>query len=180
MSDISGSALEAGGAALRAAVIFVFGLAAVRVADKRLLGKNTAFDVIVGVILGSVLSRSINGSSPVLSTMASVLVLLGLHWLLAFVSSRSHRLSVMLKGEAMPLVRDGEILWEAMRRNHLSEGDLLEMLRLHGRLERAEEVRDARLERNGEISAIPRHGKPSILDVDVREGVQTVRIEIAT
>ena len=180
MSDISRLALEAGGAAMRAAVIFVFGLAAVRLADKRLLGKNTAFDVIVGVILGSVLSRSINGSSPVVATIAGVFFLLGLHWLLAYVSSRSHRLSVLFKGEAKPLVRDGEILWGEMRRNHISEGDLLEMLRLHGGLGRAEQVHEARLERNREISAILRHEFARILDVKVREGVQTVRIEIAT
>lgn len=171
--------LTAGEVALRTTVIYVFGLVAVRLADKRVLGKNTAFDVVVGVVLGSVLSRAINGTAPLFATMAGVVVLMVLHWLLAFASSRSHSLGVLLKGNARPLVRDGQILWDEMRRNHISVGDLLEMLRLRGRLTNAEEVGMACLERNGEISAIPRRRDPQVVDVDVREGVQTIRIELA-
>ncbi|HEU5249042.1 MAG TPA: YetF domain-containing protein [Thermoanaerobaculia bacterium] len=98
--------------------------------------------------------------------------------MLAFLSSRSHGLGVLLKGNARPLVRDGHILWEEMRRNHISEGDLLEMLRLRGRLADPREVGQACLERNGEISAIPLRGEPRIVDVEIRDGVQMVRLEI--
>jgi uncharacterized membrane protein YcaP (DUF421 family) len=172
--------LSAGQVALRTVAVYSFGLVAVRLADRRVLGKNTAFDVVVGVVLGSVLSRAINGTGAILATMGGVAVLLGMHWLLAFVSSKSKRLSVLLKGKPQPLVRDGEILWDEMRRNHISEGDLEEMIRLHGGLLRPEEVGTACLERNGEISAIPRRREPRILEVSAREGVQTIRIEIAT
>jgi uncharacterized membrane protein YcaP (DUF421 family) len=172
--------LGAGQVALRAAAIYVFGLAAVRLADKRLLGKNTAFDVVVGVVLGSVLSRAINGSGPLFATMTGVTVLLVMHWLLAFGSARSRALSVLLKGKARPLVRDGQVLWEEMRRNHISEGDLVEMLRLRGRITEPQEVGIACLERNGEISAIPRRREARVVDLGVRDGVQTVRVELAT
>jgi uncharacterized membrane protein YcaP (DUF421 family) len=171
-------ALAPGQIALRAAFTYAFGLAAVRLADKRVLGKNTAFDVVVGVMLGSVLSRAINGNAPVFPTLAGVVVLLLLHWMLAFLSSRFHRLGVLLKGTAKPLVRDGQILWEEMRRNHISEGDLLEMLRLRGRLADPRAVEQACLERNGEISAIPLRRDPRVLDVEIRDGVQMVRLEI--
>lgn len=183
VSDVRGIggpplSLAPGQIALRAAFIYAFGLAAVRLADKRVLGKNTAFDVVVGVVLGSVLSRAINGNAPVFSSLAGVVVLLLLHWMFAFLSSRSHGLSVLLKGNARPLVRDGHILWEEMRRNHISEGDLLEMLRLRGRLADPREVGQACLERNGEISAIPLRGEPRVVDVEVRDGVQMIRLEI--
>jgi uncharacterized membrane protein YcaP (DUF421 family) len=171
--------LSAAQVALRAGLMYVFGLVVVRLADKRVLGKNTAFDVVVGVILGSVLSRAINGTAPLLPTTVGVVVLLAFHWLLAFGSSRSHALSVLLKGNARPLVRDGRVLWEAMRRNHISEGDLAEMLRLRGRLASPEDVGEARLERNGEISAIPRRREPTVIELPVREGVQTIRVEVA-
>jgi uncharacterized membrane protein YcaP (DUF421 family) len=171
--------LTSGQIALRTALTYVFGLAAVRLADRRVLGKNTAFDVVVGVVLGSVLSRAINGNAPVFPTMVGVAVLLLLHWLLAFVSSRFHALSVLLKGNARPLVRDGQVLWEEMRRNHISIGDLLEMLRLRGRLSDPKEVGMACLERNGEISAIPRLHEPRVVELGVQEGVQKIRIELA-
>ena len=172
--------LSAGQVALRTVVVYSFGLVAVRLADRRVLGKNTAFDVVVGVVLGSVLSRAINGTGAILATMGGVGVLLGMHWLLAFLSSKSKRLSLLLKGKAHPLVRDGKILWHEMRRNHISEGDLEEMIRLRGGFLSPEEVGTACLERNGEISAIPRRRDPRVLEVSAREGVQTIRIEIAT
>jgi uncharacterized membrane protein YcaP (DUF421 family) len=172
--------LSAGQVALRTIVVYSFGLVAVRLADRRVLGKNTAFDVVVGVVLGSVLSRAINGTGAILATMGGVAVLLAMHWLLAFLSSRSKRLSLLLKGRERPLVRDGKILWDEMRRNHISEGDLEEMIRLRGRLSRPEEVGSACLERNGEISAIPRRREPRVVEVSARDGIQTIRIEIAT
>jgi uncharacterized membrane protein YcaP (DUF421 family) len=66
-----------------------------------------------------------------------------------------------------------------MRRNHISTGDLIEMLRFRGRLADPKGVEMAYLERNGEISAIPSHREPRVVDVGVREGVQTIRVEMA-
>jgi uncharacterized membrane protein YcaP (DUF421 family) len=102
-----------------------------------------------------------------------------MHWLLAFASSQSRKLSSLLKGKPRPLIREGQILWDEMRRNHISEGDLEEMVRLRGRMSHPKEVGMACLERNGEISAIPIRREPRVVDVGVREGVQTIRIEVA-
>jgi uncharacterized membrane protein YcaP (DUF421 family) len=170
--------LSAGQVALRTVVVYMFGLLAVRLADRRVLGKNTAFDVVVGVVLGSVLSRAINGTGALFATMTGVTVLLAMHWMLGFASSQSRKLSSLLKGKPRPLIRDGQILWEEMRRNHISEGDLEEMVRLRGGVTHPKEVGLACFERNGEISAIPRVREPRVVELGVREGVQTIRIEL--
>lgn len=47
---------------LRAVVVYIAGLAMVRIGEKRFLGKSSAFDVLLSIIIGSVLSRAINGS----------------------------------------------------------------------------------------------------------------------
>src|SRR3712207_5169501 len=75
--------VKAGQMALRAIVIHAFTLAIVRFGSKRFLGKGTAFDVIIGIMIGSVMSRAINGSAPFLPTLLGGVVLVGLHWLLA-------------------------------------------------------------------------------------------------
>jgi uncharacterized membrane protein YcaP (DUF421 family) len=170
--------LSAGQVALRTVVVYTFGLLAVRLADRRVLGKNTAFDVVVGVVLGSVLSRAINGTGALFATMTGVTVLLAMHWMLAFASSHSSKLSALLKGKSRPLIRDGQILWDEMHRNHISEGDLEEMVRLRGRLSHPTEVGMACLERNGEISAIPIRREPRVVELGVQEGVQRIRIEL--
>ena len=50
---------------LRAAVVFIVTILMVRLAKKRFMGRATAFDVILGIMIGSIVSRAINGQQPV-------------------------------------------------------------------------------------------------------------------
>jgi uncharacterized membrane protein YcaP (DUF421 family) len=52
----------------RTIVVYTFTLAIVRLGSKRFLSKATAFDVIVGIMLGSIMSSAINGSAPFIRT----------------------------------------------------------------------------------------------------------------
>ena len=45
----------------RALVVFIYGLAIMRVAGRRVFGKWAALDIIVSVIVGSNLSRALTG-----------------------------------------------------------------------------------------------------------------------
>jgi hypothetical protein len=48
---------------LRAAVVFIVTILMVRLAKKRLMGRATAFDVILGIMIGSIVSRAVTGNS---------------------------------------------------------------------------------------------------------------------
>ena len=61
--------------ALRTVVIYVFTLAIVRLGSRRLLSKPSAFDVIVAIMVGSIMSRAINGTAPFVPTMLAGIVL---------------------------------------------------------------------------------------------------------
>lgn len=56
--------LGVGQVALRAAVVYVVTLGMVRLAKKRFISRATAFDVILGIVLESVVSRAITGNAP--------------------------------------------------------------------------------------------------------------------
>lgn len=71
--------------ALRAAIIYITAVILVRLGDKRFMGKNTAFDVILGIILGSVLSRTITGNAPFLATVGAGVLLVALHWIFSVI-----------------------------------------------------------------------------------------------
>lgn len=141
---------------VRAVVVFAVAVVIVRLGEKRFISKNTAFDVILGVMLGSVISRAITGQSPFIPTLCAAFVLVGLHWLLAQIAFRSGRFGTLIKGTTRVLIRDGEVDWHAMSRSNLSRDDLLGALRLQASLPDWEKVKEARLERNGEISVIRR------------------------
>src|SRR5476651_269417 len=52
--------------ALRAVIIYVVTICIVRIGKKRFMGGATVFDVILGIIVGSVASRAITGNAPLL------------------------------------------------------------------------------------------------------------------
>jgi uncharacterized membrane protein YcaP (DUF421 family) len=163
---------------LRAAGIYLAGWAILRIGGNRFLGQETAFDVVLAFVLGSTLSRAINGSAPLLITLAASAVLVALHHLLAWITWRSHHWGVIFKGNPQTLIREGRPLPEALRRFRVSSGDLEQALRLKAHLKDPSGVEEARFERNGGISVIEKKKEPRILEVRVEEGVQTVRIEI--
>jgi uncharacterized membrane protein YcaP (DUF421 family) len=174
---LTGQDLTATQMGLRAVVVYLAWLAAVRFADKRLLGKYSPFDVVLAVILGAVLGRAINGSTPFFETMGAGAVLVGMHWLFAILSARSHAFGRLVKGEERVLVWNGEVRRAEMQKCHLSERDLLEMLRLNGGVADPRDVAAAYLERNGEISVLA-FRTARVVEVDVLAGVQTVRIAL--
>ena len=163
--------------AVRATVVYFVGIVIVRVGKSRLISRATPLDVILGFILGSVLGRGITGSATVSDTAVATAVLVFLHWLLTWGTVRSHRLGQLVKGTCKQIVEEGRMRVDAMHGSHISEQDLLEALRLKGS-DDVSQVRAAFKERNGDISIILRKGEPHVLEVEVLEGVQTVRIEL--
>jgi uncharacterized membrane protein YcaP (DUF421 family) len=139
---------------LRAVIIFVSGLALVRIGDRRSLSEKTAFDAIFIVLIGSVLSRAINGTAPFFTTIAAGIVLMVIHRGCAFGACKAHWFGKLLKGKPVTLVRNGKIDRRAMARCLVSEHDFEEDLRLDGKTDDVETIRLAQLERSGDISFI--------------------------
>jgi hypothetical protein len=106
--DAHAQALTYGQVAARALLIYLAGFAMLRFGEHRFLGKNTAFDVILGFVFGSLLSRAINGGDPLLPTLLAGLILLSLHWLFATASLHSEGLRKLITGDPIPLVKEGK------------------------------------------------------------------------
>lgn len=155
-THVSANDLAIGQIVLRAVLVLLVWLVIVRLADRRLLGKYSAFDVVLAVMLGSVLSRAINGSAPLWGTLAAAAVLVIMHWVLTFLSFHWHAFGHLVKGLPKTLIVDGKVYEDELRRNLITGHDLGEMLRLQGRIDDPAQARLATLERNGQISAIPR------------------------
>ena len=164
---------------LRAAGVYIGALLIVRLAgEARLLGKHAAFDIFLGIIFGSMISRPVNAAAPFLETLAVGAVLVGMHWVFGAVAFRWHAFGNLVKGRPAVLLENGEIRWQAMRASHFTERDLQETLRLHG-VDDPQVVKTATLERNGNVSVILARGEPRVVEISVAAGVQTVRLELA-
>jgi uncharacterized membrane protein YcaP (DUF421 family) len=171
---------------LRALVIYVAALALVRIGGgSRLLGQHAAFDVVLGIIFGSILSRAVNGRAPFFETLAAGTVLIGMHVIFAILAFRSHAFGKLVKGQDRVLIRDGQFQRDEMARNWISERDVMAALRANYKIDDPRVIAVARLERSGDISGVEiepgearARGEPKIVEVRVEQGVQTVRIEL--
>ena len=144
---------------IRGILIFVLALLMVRYGDKRIFGKSAAFDIVLGIILGSILSRAITGNSPFLQTTFTAMLLVALHWLLSVLSFHFRWFGKMVKGEETLLVKDGQWQKDCMENCRISEHDILEACRQNGKVEKLEQVKAAYFERSGNISVIPAESK---------------------
>lgn len=164
--------------AVRTLGVYAFALAAVRLGSKRFLSEASAFDVVVAIMLGSIMSRGINGSGTLVPALSSGAVLVAAHWLLAALSSRLAWFGPLVKGNPRLLVKDGRIDHEQLRQSGMSEHDLAQAIRLKAGETELSRVRLAYLERNGSISVIAREQEPVVLDIRVEDGVQKVRFRL--
>jgi uncharacterized membrane protein YcaP (DUF421 family) len=137
----------------RAILVYVVGVLVVRMGKSRLVGRVSALDILVGFMLGSLLSRGITGHASLSGTAIASAALIATHWLFTLLAARWHVFGKLTKGNAVQLVQDGHMLPNNMRSSHISEHDLVESLRLHG-IDDVAVVAKAFKERNGKISVV--------------------------
>ena len=140
--------------AIRGVIIFIATLVMVRLSSKRSLAEKTAFDAVLVVIIGSMLSRAINGSAAFFPTLGSGFVLVLLHRLFGLTAYYSHAFGILLKGKPVVLVQNGRLQRKNMLWNHITEHDLEEDMRLEAKTADLSRIKLARVERSGDISFI--------------------------
>ena len=139
----------------RAAVIFIYGLAVIRLAGRRVFGKWSALDIVVSIVAGSNLSRALTGNSPLLGTLLATTVLMALHWLLARLAALRPGLSHLLEGRPYTLAEGGSLRPGAQLLHAVTEAHLNEALRQAG-VARVEETRGILIEPSGRIAVLKR------------------------
>ena len=124
----------------------------IRFGHKRSLARKTGFDAVLMVILASVLSRAINGSAAFFATLGGGVILVLVHRLFALIAFHSHGFGVLIKGRPELIIDDGDLILQTMRRNHISQHDVEEDMRLEARTKNLKDIHKGYVERSGDIS----------------------------
>ncbi|CAN5424256.1 hypothetical protein BH20ACI1_BH20ACI1_04920 [soil metagenome] len=161
----------------RTIVVYVVALLLIRIGKRRFLGGYTTFDILLGFVVGSVMSRAITGTITLVNMFFVVATLVGIHWIIAIVTYYFDTNNVVKNSERQ-LIKDGEIDQDAMQESKLGENDLLQALREKANVESLDKVKSAYLERDGSITVIPNGCETHVVEVDVKEGVQSIKIVI--
>lgn len=122
-------AASAGQLCARAVILFLVGIAYIRIAGRRTFSQASPLDIVVALIVGSNLSRAMTGKAPFLPALAATLLLVVLHRVFAMLTIRWNWLARLMKAEPVVLVRDGVADRKAMLRHEIGDQDLLESLR---------------------------------------------------
>lgn len=152
---------------LRAALIYGVGLGLVRIGKRRFMGTYTAFDMILGITVGALLASAAADSSLFLNAIGIVFALVVLHWVLAFVTYNWDVVEMVLIGDKQVIIEDGEVNEQNTRRTRISSSDIGQALRKAG-VNDVKDVRIAYLERNGELSIVPRDDETQEEDEEPR------------
>ncbi len=138
---------------VRALVVFAAGLLLIRLAGPRTFSRASPLDIVVSIILGSNLSRSISGSAQLIPTLVASALMVGVHAALIRLGVYSHLAGAAMKGRTAILVKDGVANAAVLRREGISKGDFEEVLRSAGATD-VSEVRLAVRERSGKVSVL--------------------------
>jgi uncharacterized membrane protein YcaP (DUF421 family) len=141
--------------ALRTAIVFVLLVVAVRGTGKRQTGEMNVHDLLLVLVLANAVQNAMtmgNGHLTVALVSSGTLLLLG--WLLAVLLRRHPAWQPVLLGTPTILVERGRLIRQNMKREGVTETDLLGAVRQQGLLDLGG-VKLAVLEIDGSISVIP-------------------------
>ncbi len=139
---------------LRSAAIYLVLLIGLRLMGKRQLGELELNELVIAMLLSDMASIPLQDlHMPLHYGIAAVLTLLSLSLLFSLLSLKSLRFRTLFCGNPTLIIREGELMQRAMRRNRFTVDELLGELRVQGVTD-LRTVRYAILETNGQLSLL--------------------------
>jgi uncharacterized membrane protein YcaP (DUF421 family) len=137
---------------LRALIVYVFLIVILRVTGKRQTGQLAPFDLILLLVLSNAVQNSMNGGdNTVLGGLISASTLIGLHYVVAYITFKSKKMEAWIEGTPRMIVHNGVPNERVMRSEFLTHHELAAALRAAG-CHDISHVHLAMLENNGQIT----------------------------
>jgi uncharacterized membrane protein YcaP (DUF421 family) len=130
-----------------------------RISGKRTLSKFNAFDLIVTVAFGSMLAAGfLNSDRALADIVAGFALLVLLQFAITWSSVRWRTVSRLVKAEPQLLYHRGEFLRDALRRERVTETEVLSAIRSQGHASMTD-VESVVLETDGTFSVVTSRGE---------------------
>ena len=142
---------------LRGLLTYVFLLIIFRISGKRTLSQTTNFDLVLLLIISETIQHAmVDEDHSMTNGFLLIMTLVGTSILLSVLKQRIPALERWLDGCPLILVENGKLLRDRMDKCRVDEGDILTAARQRQGLERLDQIKFAVLERDGEITIVPR------------------------
>lgn len=145
---------------LRAAVVYLAFIVALRVTGRRQLTRLSMFDATVLLLITITLRRTVTSNDDSVTTgFIALATMFAIDRGLDAIAYRSDRWRGLLEGRAAVLVRDGKPDLRALRHHRIGDGEMREILRENGGLTLTD-IDTMWIERTGRISVKKREQRP--------------------
>jgi uncharacterized membrane protein YcaP (DUF421 family) len=141
------------GILFRVMFMYVFALTVVRLCGKRGIGNMSMQDFVVMVILGDMFDDVFWSEIAVIKAVVGISTIASLHILLSIGTSKSKAFDTLLGSNPVPMIRNGVVDKKGLQSQRMRMPDVAWLLREH-EIEDAAEVREARMEPLGDLSAV--------------------------
>lgn len=138
----------------RAIVIFFLTLLMIRIAGMRSFGLKSAFDNIIVIMLGALMSRPIVGASAFVPTIAAGFTISIIHRLLAWAAFRNKTINHAVTGSFFNLFKDGKFNDDGLRKCNVTVDEVMGHLRTDIHDDQLGNVREINMERSGKLSIV--------------------------
>jgi uncharacterized membrane protein YcaP (DUF421 family) len=143
--------------ALYAVILTIF-----RIMGKREIGELSLLDLVVFMMIAEMAAIAIEkNDDPLIKSLLPMLVLVGVQFILAYISLKSKRFRLLVDGKPSIIINKGKIDEYEMRKQRYNFDDLLLQLR-EGGVSDIEDVDYAILETSGKLSIFKRGEKANL------------------
>jgi uncharacterized membrane protein YcaP (DUF421 family) len=140
----------------RSLVVYLAVLLGLRLGGRRELGQLTPFDLVVILLVANAVQNAMVGSDTSLQGgLVSAATLLGINAVVARLRLRSAGVRELVEGVPIVLVQHGELVPANLRREGITEDEVLAAVREHGEVGGLHDVESAVLEVDGTVSVVP-------------------------
>jgi uncharacterized membrane protein YcaP (DUF421 family) len=148
--------LSLGEKVIRAVVIYLFLVIALRLVGKRELSQLNTLDFVVLLAVANAVQNGLIGAdNSVTGALVGAVTLFAVDGALAYVLFRQVRLRLLVEGTPTVLIDRGDVIEEALRQEELTREDLLAALQSSGATT-FDEVERASLEPSGKVVFVPK------------------------
>lgn len=142
---------------IRALVMYLFVLIAVRLAGSRTLSKMNLIDFVLVLIMSIVAAQAIIGYDYSLTNAIVIIsTLIAINILFSFIKHKSRWFERVIDGSPLIVINNGKMVADNMDIAKVEEADILEAARKWQGIESLEQIKYAILEKDGEITVIPK------------------------
>lgn len=128
-----------------------------RMMGKREIGKLSVIDFVVSIMIAELAVISIEDPKiPMINSLVSIFVLLGIQLILAIISLKSRKMRELVDGKPSVIIKEGKVDEQEMRKQRYNFDDLLTQLR-ENNIRSLNEVEFGVLETTGKLSVIKKN-----------------------